>query len=130
MGQTIRMCRSSKQGIKVKGSQGERHLSRTDARYLAMLLLGFQWPRTPLRTVMAGRPQARSEVSGRGELLPCFAEDIRKSMRREQSTLESRYADCVMLERPKRDDFHRILTRENTKNCRGSSSFRYHDFHL
>jgi hypothetical protein len=44
-----------------------------------------------------------------------FAEDICKSMRREQSTLESRYVDCVMLERSKGCNFHRTLMRENEK---------------
>jgi hypothetical protein len=51
------MYRSSKQGIKVRCSQRESHLSRTDAWYLAVPLLGFQWLRTPLRTAMAGRPR-------------------------------------------------------------------------
>jgi hypothetical protein len=59
-----------------------------------------------------------------------FAEDILKSTRREQSALESRYANCAMLERPKETIFIEYLREKIIKNCRGSSSFHYNDFHL
>jgi hypothetical protein len=56
-----------------------------------------------------------------------FTEDIRKSMRLDQSTLESRYANSTLLKKPKEMISIEYSRKKIKKFDEARSSFRYND---